>query len=252
MGYLRHGPVRQGPRPVPFLLGLHAARNSGDLGIRAHVATGLARQEIHLGNTDGALELVQLAHTAADTLTPNAVSMLHTVKALAYGKRGDSDQCRRFTELAADTYRPETISGDPQWIQFFTPAKLTGDAANAMFDLLIANSPLLGQAAAPPSLSRVRVDLVTRLSETVDRYSQERARSKAIAASRLATLLYLEGAAAEANEAAHTALTLAGDVRSARLSTDLRLLARAAGTAPRDTQAQTVRKQANVLAVTMI
>jgi transcriptional regulator with XRE-family HTH domain len=235
-----------------FLLGLHAARESGDLGIRAHVATGLARQEIHLGNPDGALELVQLAHTAADTLTPNAVAMLHAVKALAYAKKADTSQCRRFTELAADTYRPETIADDPQWIQFFTPAKLTGDSANAMFDLLVASSPLLGQVEAPPNSSRARADLVTQLSQTVNGYSQGRARSKAIAASRLATLLYLEGAPAEANQAAGTALSLAGDVRSARLGTDLRLMARAAGAAPRDTLAQTMRTQANILAVTMI
>lgn len=235
-----------------FLLGLHAARESGDLGIRAHVATGLARQEIHLGDTDTALELVQLAHTAADTLTPNAVSMLHTVKALAYGKKGDADQCQRFTELAADCYRPETVADDPPWIQFFTPAKLTGDSANAMFDLLVASSPLVGHAEATRNTSRARADLVTQLAATVNGYSQGRARSKAIAASRLATLLYLEGAPDDANTTAQTALTLAADVRSARLGSDLRLLARAAGAAPRDTLAQTVRSQANVLAVTMI
>jgi transcriptional regulator with XRE-family HTH domain len=235
-----------------FLLGLHAARESGDLGIRAHVATGLARQEIHMGNVDTALELVQLAHTAADTLTPNAVSMLHTVKALAYAKRPDADQCRRFAQLAADRYRPETAADDPPWIQFFTPAKLTGDTANAMFDLLVSTSPLLGQAEATRSGSRARADLVVRLSDTVNGYSQGRARSKAIAASRLATLLYLEGAPTEANQAARTALSLAGDVRSTRLGTDLRVLARATGAAPRDPLAQTLRTQANVLAATMI
>ncbi|MGB9279196.1 MAG: hypothetical protein WCB57_03780, partial [Pseudonocardiaceae bacterium] len=72
--------------------------------------------------------------------------------------------------------------------QFFTPAKLTGDSANAMFDLLVASSPLLGQAEATRNTSRARADLVTRLSETVNGYSQRRARGKAIAASRLATL----------------------------------------------------------------
>lgn len=235
-----------------FLLGLHAARESGDPGIRAHVVTGLARQEIHLGDADTGLALVQLAHTAADALSPNAVSMLQTVKALAYGKKGDADQCQRFTELAAGCYKHEALAGDPPWMQFFTPAKLTGDSANAMFDLLVASSPLLGQAEATRNTSRARADLVTRLSETVNGYSQGRARSKAIAASRLATLLYLEGAPVEANTAARTALGLAEDVRSARLGSDLRLMARAAGAAPRDTLAQTVRTQANVLAVTMI
>ncbi len=235
-----------------FLLGLHTARESEDLGIRAHVATGMARQEIHLGNTDTALELVQLAHTAADTLPPNAVSMLHAVKALAYAKKPDADQCRRFTQLAADSYKPETAADDPPWIQFFTPAKLVGDSANALFDLLVTSSPLLGQAEAPQGASRTRADLVIRLSNAVSGYSQGRARSKAIAASRLATLLYLEGAPTEANEAARTALTLAEDVRSARLGSDLRVLARAASAAPRDTLAQTVRTQANFLAATMI
>jgi hypothetical protein len=170
---------------------------------------------------------------------------------LAYAKKPDADQCRRFTQLAADSYKSETAADDPPWIQFFTPAKLAGDSANALFDLLVASSPLLGQAEAPQGASRARADLVTRLSNTVSGYSQGRARSKAIAASRLATLLYLEGAPTEANEAARTALTLAGDVRSARLGSDLRVLARAASAAPRDTLAQTVRTQANVLAATM-
>lgn len=235
-----------------FLLGLDAARESGDLGIRAHVATGLARQEIHLGNTEAALGLVQLAHSAADALPPNALSMLHTVKALAYAKKPDADQCRRFIHLAADSYKPETAADDPPWLQFFTPTKLVGDTANALFDLVVTTSPLLGRVETPRNVSHARADLVDRLSNTVRGYSQGRARSKAIAASRWATLLYLEGAPTEANKAAGTALALAENVRSARLGSDLRLLVRAAGSAPRDTVAQTVRTRANVLAATMI
>ncbi|MGH3833363.1 MAG: hypothetical protein ACRDRS_23500 [Pseudonocardiaceae bacterium] len=224
-----------------FLLGLHAAHESGDLGIRAHVATGLARQEIHTGNPDAALELVQLAHTAADVLTPNAVSMLHTVKALAYARKPDSIQCRRFIQLGMDHYKPESIENDPPWLRFFTPAKLNGDAANALFDLLIATSPPRG----------ARAELVTCLSEVVARYPQSRARGKAIAATRLAALLYLEGEPAEANKAARTALTVAENVRSARLVSDLQLLVRATGVVPRDPIAQAIRAEAKVLAATM-
>ena len=120
-----------------FLFVLHAAHESGDLGIRAHVATGLARQEIHLSNQDTALALVQLAHTAADVRTPNAVSMLHTVNALAYAKKPDSNQCRCFIQLTMDGYKPESIDNDPPWIRYFTPVKLSGDTANTLFDLLI-------------------------------------------------------------------------------------------------------------------
>jgi hypothetical protein len=184
---------------------------------------------------------VQLAHTAADVLTPNAVSMLHTVKALAYAKKPDPDQCHQFIQLAMDSYKPESIDNDPPWIRFFTPAKLNGDTANALFDLVITN----------PALRGTRAELVTRLSDTVDRYPQGRARSKAIAAARLATLCYLEGEPAEANKAARTALTVAHHVRSARLGSDLRVLARATGAAPRDSVAQAIRAEANVLAATM-
>ncbi|MGH3718887.1 MAG: helix-turn-helix transcriptional regulator [Pseudonocardiaceae bacterium] len=224
-----------------FLLGLRAAHESGDLGIRAHVATGLARQEIHTGNPDAALELVQLAHTAADVLTPNAVSMLHAVKALAYAKKPDSTQCRRFIQLTMDHYKPESIENDPPWLRFFTLAKLNGDTANALFDLLITNLPQRD----------VRAELVTCLSDAVERYPSGRARGKAIAAARLAALLYLGGEPAEANEAARTALTVAENVRSARLGSDLRVLAHAAGAAPRDSLAQTIRAEANVLAAMM-
>ncbi|MGH3427271.1 MAG: hypothetical protein ACRDQZ_06845, partial [Mycobacteriales bacterium] len=177
----------------------------------------------------------------ADVLTPNAVSMLHAVKALAYAKKPDSIQCRRFIHLATDHYTPESIEDDPPWLRFFTLAKLNGDTANALFDLLITNLPQRD----------VRAELVTCLSDAVERYPSGRARGKAIAAARLAALLYLGGEPAEANEAARTALTVAENVRSARLGSDLRVLAHAAGAAPRDSLAQTIRAEANVLAAMM-
>ena len=232
-----------------FLLGLQAAHESGDLGMRAHVATGLARQEIATGRPDVALELVQLAHTAADALTPNAVSMLHAVKALAYARKSDTTGCHRFVHAATDCYRPDLIGNDPAWIRFFSPAKLDGDTANALFDLLVVTAPHLGRAEATKGAART--GLVDRLSRVVARYPDSRARSKAIAAARLATLLYLEGEPGRANIAARTAIDVADGVRSARLGSDLRVLARATGAAPKDTTALALRAEAHDLALTM-
>lgn len=65
-------------------------RESGNLGMLARLAAGLARQEITAGDPDTAVELVQLAHTANDALTPNAVSTLQAVKALAYARKSDA------------------------------------------------------------------------------------------------------------------------------------------------------------------
>jgi hypothetical protein len=136
--------------------------------------------------------VVQLAHTAAGELTPNAVSMLHTVKALAYAKKPDPDQCHRFVQLAVDHYRPEAIDDDSPWLRYFTPASLNGAAASAMFELAILNSPLHGNAEPQRGSNGARADLVDQLANAVDRYPDDRARNKAIAAARLAALLYLE------------------------------------------------------------
>ncbi len=240
-----HAPAR-----ALFLLGLQFAHESGDLGIRAHVATGLARQEITVGNPDTALELVQLAQTAGDALTPNAVSMLHVVNALAYARKSDSTQCHRSVQTATDCYRTDLIGNDPAWIRFFSPAKLDGDTANALFDLLVATAPEIGRAEATKCAARA--GLVDHLSGVVAHYPDSRARSKAIAAARLATLLYLEGEPSRANTAARTAIDVAGDVRSARLGSDLHVLSRATGAAAKDDTARTLRVEAYDLALTMI
>lgn len=232
-----------------FLLGLRAAHESGDPGIRAHVATGLARQEISAGNPDTGLELVQLAQSARDALSPNAVSMLHTVQALAYARVPDSDRCWQAVHAATDTYRSELIDRDPPWIRYFSPAKLQGDTANALFDLLVAIAPYLGASQATKKAGRA--DLVARLTTAASRYPDSRARSKAIATTRLATLLYLEGDVEAASNAARSAIEVAGAVRSVRLGSDLRVMAQATGAAGKDGAAAAVRVSAHELAMTM-
>jgi hypothetical protein len=234
-----------------FVLGLHVARESGDLGMQAHVATGFARQEIHAGNIEGALDLVRLAQTGIDALTPNTISMLHTVKAMAYGRAGDAGAFRRHAQLAQDTHTQDSIADDPAWLQYYTPAKLSGDLAGAQFDLVVAH--LMPEhdrprRTLPPGTS---ADLADQLTTAVTMYPDQRARSKAITAARLATLLYLERDPTGANDAARTALDLASSVRSARLGSDLQLLARAANTGPRDDIAQTIAAQARTLATSV-
>ncbi|HEY2765276.1 MAG TPA: helix-turn-helix transcriptional regulator [Pseudonocardiaceae bacterium] len=209
-----HAPARR-----LFLFGLHAAHESGDLGIRAHVASGLARQEIHTGNWADGLELTQLGFTATDALTPNAIAMLHTVKALAYARKLDVAQCHLCIGDAIDTYRPDSAGNDPAWIRYFTPAKLDGDLANAMYDLSLGGADVGDRTAH-------RLALLERLSLAYRQYPPERTRSKAITATRLATLLYLEGEQRSAQRTADEAISLAGRIRSARLAEDLRVLIR--------------------------
>ncbi|HEU0088188.1 MAG TPA: hypothetical protein VFQ77_11170 [Pseudonocardiaceae bacterium] len=207
-----HEPARQ-----LSLLGLRAARESGDLGIRAWVASGLARQEIQLGDWAGGLELIQLARTGGDALTANALADLHIVTARAYARQPDTPQCLRHLGLAAETYRPDSVGTGPPWLRYFTPAKLEGDLANARYDLLLTDAETGDRSAA-------RLALIDDLATACHQYPPDRARSKAIAATRLATLLCLEGEQQAAHQRAEEVITLAGQVRSARLADDLRVL----------------------------
>lgn len=210
----RHEPARQ-----LSLLGLWAARESGDLGIRANVASSLARQEIHIGNWAGGLELTQLAFTANNALTSNEIADLHTVNALAYARKLDTANCLRSTDTAIDTYRSDSISEDPPWLSYFTPAQLERDLAFARYDLLLGGADVGDRATH-------RLALIECFSTALRLYPVDRVRSKAIIAAKLGTLLYLEGEQHLAHRMAEDAIALAGQVRSARLADDLRELLR--------------------------
>ncbi|WP_373291340.1 helix-turn-helix domain-containing protein [Pilimelia anulata] len=77
-----------------FLLGLRAARESGDPGILMHVATGYARVEIQSKDPKAALDLSRLARAGDGNVPGSAVSMLHTVQGLALAWLPDGQSCR--------------------------------------------------------------------------------------------------------------------------------------------------------------
>lgn len=202
------------------LLGLQAARESGDLGMRANVASGLARQEIRQGNWAAGLELTQLALIAGDALTPNAIADLHIVNAFAYARKRDTVQCRRCMGAATDIYRPDSISSDPPWLRSFTPALVERELTYVMCDLVLGGADV-GDGTAH------RLALIERFSTAFHQCPPDRTLSKASIAARLATLLYLEGEQHTAHQKANEAVSLAEQVRSARLTDDLRVLLRA-------------------------
>jgi hypothetical protein len=207
-----HEPARQ-----LSLLGLQAARESGDLSMRACVASGLARREIYADNWAGGLELIQLAFTAGNALSPNAIADLHTVSALAYARKQDGTQCHRYIGAAVDAHRPDSVSDDPFWLNF-TPAQLERDSTFAGYDLVVRG--------AVSDHTTERLALIEGLSRAFHQYPMDWVLFKAIIATRQASLLYLEGEQRLAHQRTEDAMTLAGQVRSARLADDLRVLLR--------------------------
>jgi transcriptional regulator with XRE-family HTH domain len=203
-------------RPL-LLLGLHAARESCDLGLRGSITMHLALQEIHTGNWIGGLELTQLASTAAEAFTPNMMARLHTVNALGYARKHDAAQCHRSIEAATNTYQPDSLVNDPPWLQYFTPITLEGDLIKARYDLALGDAEVGDHTAD-------RLVVIERLSTVFTQIPPERARAKAMTATRLATLLYQEGEHRAAQQTAEEAISLAEHIQSARLAADLQVL----------------------------
>jgi DNA-binding XRE family transcriptional regulator len=210
----RYEPARQ-----LSLFGLQAAGESGDLGMRAWIASGLARQELYRGDSAAGLELTQLAFTAGDALTPNAIADLHTVKALAYARKQDTAECLRCLGAAADSYRPDSVADEPPWLLDFTPARFERNLAFTRYYLLLGGADVGDRAVQ-------RLALIENFSNAFRQYPVDANLNKAIIATRLATLLYQEGEHHTAHQTAEDAITLAGQVRSALLADDLRVLLR--------------------------
>lgn len=207
------------PARQVFLVGLQAAHESDDAGVRAHIAACLARQEIQAGDWEAGLDLVQLALTAGEALPSNALADLHAVKALAYARKQDTTACFRHINAAKDRYCPDSLPSDPSWLSYFTPAKFSGDLANAMYDLLLHKTDVSDARAH-------RLALINHYSKSFRQYPGDRVRGKGITATRLATLLHEEGERHMAYQITEEAITLANQVRSAQLADGLRILLR--------------------------
>lgn len=203
-----------GPARKLFLLGLRAARESGDPGILTHVATGYARVEIQGRDPKAALDLTRLARAGDRSVPRPAVSMVHAVRGLALAWLPDGPGCRRQLGVARDVYVPPQ-GDDPHWIRFFTPAKVRGDESQGLYDLYLTTG-----SVAPGLVSGLRASFAA--------YPDGRARSKAITGARLATLMYRAGDTAGARAVRGQTAALARGVRSVRLDQDLATLDRVA------------------------
>ncbi|MEU8512959.1 helix-turn-helix domain-containing protein [Kitasatospora sp. NPDC048722] len=200
-------------RPL-FCLGLATAREFGDAGLLCHVATNAARQEVHLRRSAEALKLTD---QVGGRLPAAARAMLAAVRAQAYAVNGDERQVARHLLAAERTYgRVSDLASGPVWTKSITAAKISSDGGFALY--------LLGTAAG-----RYDPQVVADLRRAAEADTAQ-VRVRAMATTRLATVLYRQGECAEADHHAARAAELAQAVGSARLASALTELRAAAGT----------------------
>ncbi len=199
-----------------FRFALACAEECGDWHLRAKVLSSMARQAIWCGDPDSGLTLVELALVRADRLTPTERAMLLSARARAQAKLGLTQQTVTTVGAADEEFGNASPANDPVWMRYYDDAQHAGDTGHALFDLAI-NREFVSEATA-------------RLATAVAGHTDTYARSRAISATKLASLTMVTGDPVEAAAIGRRAVADAGTVRSRRAADDLRELDRFAAT----------------------
>lgn len=213
-----------------FVLALHAAKESGDRPLGSFILSSMARQMIHLGRADDALELVHLAqYGSRDGATARTQAMLHAMEARAYANMGQPGKCRRAVRMAEETFEDRGApDGEPDWIRFFCEGELNAEVAHSYRDLAYSSGRSPAYASlAEPAMERA-VELFGREAAQEGGGHQ---RSYALNLIGLASVHLLQREPERCATRATEAMTVARRIRSERVNNRLR---KTTATATRD------------------
>jgi transcriptional regulator with XRE-family HTH domain len=197
-----------------FAFGISCAEAAGDWHLRAKLLSHMARQAIWCGDLDNGLTYTDLAMVRADRLTGTERAMLHTARARALAKLGHVQDTLKAVGYADEAFASSMPGEDPPWMAYYDYAQHHGDTGHALFDLAVH-----GHSPSPAG---------QRLAEAVNGHSDAYARSRAIAGTKLASLIMVTGDPLEATVIGQRAIEDAGRLRSRRAGDDLRELHRLA------------------------
>jgi len=195
-----------------YLASLQVAREASDpWPLRAIVLSEMARQCLHLGEHDNALELLRIARGADDEITPTAKAMLHGVRARAYAGQGNVQETDRFVGEAEIEFGRADPANDPSWISWFDRAELHGETGHAYYALALNKKQRAKEA-------------VQRLTLAADQHGPDQARSKALALTKLSKVRMVQaepGAPEDGAALALQSLDLYDRLQSPRVREDL-------------------------------
>ncbi|MFF4651553.1 hypothetical protein [Streptomyces sp. NPDC001380] len=188
-----------------FVIAVHAAREAGDKPRAGEALSRAARQMVHLGRADDALDLMRLARSGSGEQTlPRTRAMLQTIEAWAQASLGRSQATRRVLGEAEELFTADRGEPGPSWMQLFTEAELHGMEA-LVYRTLAEHDP----KAAPLAQRHARMALDLRAKEGMER-------STAFDRISLASAYWIAGQPDEAAVQAKLALALIRDTSSHR------------------------------------
>ncbi|MGH3325313.1 MAG: DNA-binding protein NsdB, partial [Streptomyces sp.] len=149
-GWMSHDVGMEPTAQKYFVIAAHAAREGGDRARAGEAVSRAARQMVHLGRPDDALDLMKLARAGSGEETlPRTRAMLHTIEAWAQASMGRGQAMRRTLGEAEELFASD--KGDvppPSWMQMFDEADLHGMQALAFRTLAEHDPSAAGTAEA--------------------------------------------------------------------------------------------------------
>ncbi|TKA08846.1 DNA-binding protein NsdB [Actinacidiphila oryziradicis] len=141
-GWMSHDVGLEPTAQKYFVIAAHAAREGGDRPRAGEALSRAARQMVHLGRPDDALDLMQLAKSGSGEETlPRTMAMLNTIEAWALAAKGQGQAARRTLGQAEDLFVSDRSDvPPPSWMQLFDEADLHGMQA-LVFRTLAEHDP---------------------------------------------------------------------------------------------------------------
>ncbi|WP_069812148.1 DNA-binding protein NsdB [Streptomyces sp. TP-A0874] len=217
-GWMSHDVGLEPTAQKYFVIAAHAAREGGDRPRAGEALSRAARQMVHLGRPDDALDLMELAKSGSGEETlPRTRAMLCTVEAWAQASAGRGQEMRRTLGEAEELFVSDRVDvPPPSWMQLFDEADLHGMQALA-YRTLADHEP----AAAATAQHHAQEALRLRASG--------RQRSKIFDYITLASACFLADDPEQADRYARLALISMGETSSHRTWDRLREMYRLTG-----------------------
>ncbi|MET9377420.1 hypothetical protein ABZX98_25320 [Streptomyces sp. NPDC002992] len=158
-GWMSHDVGLEPTAQKYFVIAAHAAREGGDRPRAGEALSRAARQMVHLGRPDDALDLMKLAKSGSgEEVLPRTQAMLHTIEAWAQASMGKGQAMRRTLGEAEDLFVSDRSDvPPPSWMQNFDDADMHGMQALAYRTLAEHDS-----AAAVPAQRHAKLALELR------------------------------------------------------------------------------------------
>jgi transcriptional regulator with XRE-family HTH domain len=203
-----------------YLLGLRLAKDAGDRAQVARLLYCLARQMVDLGQPREALDLAQSGlYAIRRSSVPKATAMLRIIEARSHACTGDAKECHNALGLAQDAFSRVGANTDPEWCGFFDEGELCGLVGVTLRDLALCDADHAHDHAA---------DAMPWIERAVRQRPRAYLRSKVLDVDGLAVTSLLLGEPEAAAEHAISAISLARDMTSSRVTSKLRRTVRLA------------------------